>query len=572
MVQSAPGKDLTNGKFNPFKLQGNTMKALMMNTQLMISSILRHAEKNYPNQEIVSVTADNPRHRYTYKDFAKRSRQLANALEALGAGFGDRIGTLAWNDYRHLELYYGISGTGMVCHMINPKLFPEQINYIINHAEDKFLFVDVLVMPLIEALHQHFDSVEKIIVLTDRAHMPDSQLDNLLCYEELLAQQNDSYTWPEFDENTACGMCYTSGTTGNPKGVVYSHRSTLLHAYAGALPDATCASNRDVCMPIVPMFHVNAWGIPYASVMVGAKLVMPGPKMADGETLQDLIEKEQVNYSSGVPTIWMALLDYLDKSGKKIPSLKTATTGGAACPRGIIERLKHDYDTKVVQGWGMTEMSPLGTLFSLKPGMEELGEEKIIDLQTKQGRGIFGVELKIVDDNNDELPWDGVAFGALKVRGPWIATGYYGMSQEPGDKECPVDKDGWLNTGDVATIDPDGFMQITDRTKDVIKSGGEWVSSIEIENAAASHPKIAEAAAIGRSHPKWTERPLLIVVLQQDADLSRQDIIDYLQERLHKWSVPDDVQFVDELPHTATGKLNKLALRETFKDYQFPAA
>jgi fatty-acyl-CoA synthase len=545
------------------------MKGLMMNTQLMISSILRHAEKNYPNQQIVSVTADNPRHRYTYKDFAKRSRKLANALHRLGAKFGDRIGTLAWNDYRHMELYYGVSGSGMVCHMINPKLFPEQVNYIINHAEDKILFVDVLVMPLIEALHEHLKSVEKIVVLTDLQSMPKTSLDNVICYEQLLAEHDDDYQWPEFDENTACGMCYTSGTTGNPKGVVYSHRSTLLHAYAGALPDATNASNRDVVMPIVPMFHVNAWGIPYASIMVGAKLVMPGPKMGDGETLQDLIEKEQVSYSSGVPTIWMALLDYLDKSGKQINSLKFASTGGAACPRAIIERLKFDYKTQVIQGWGMTEMSPLGTLFSLKPGMENLPEDKITDLQAKQGRSVFGVEMKIVDDENNELPWDGVAFGALKVKGPWIATGYYGMSQEPGADDCPVDADGWLNTGDVATIDPEGFMQITDRTKDVIKTGGEWISSIEIENAAVSHPQITEAAAIGRYHPRWTERPLLIVVLDDNAQLTSKQIIEYLQQKLHKWSVPDDVIFVEELPHTATGKLNKLALRQQFKDYEF---
>lgn len=546
------------------------MQALMMNSQLMISSILRHAEKNYPDREIVSVTMDNPRHRYTFKDFASRTRQLANALEQLGGKFGDRIGTLAWNDYRHMELYYAVSGTGMVCHTINPKLFPEQVAYIINHAEDKFIFVDVLVVPLLEALKDHLGKVEGFIVLTNKENMPETSLGNVHCYEELLAGQSSDYEWPEFDENTASGMCYTSGTTGNPKGVVYSHRSTILHAYAGSLPDATGASNLDTVLPIVPMFHVNAWGMPYASLMVGSKIVMPGPKMADGETLQALIESEGVTYSSGVPTIWMALLDYLAKSGKKITTLKTVSTGGAACPRGIVERFRYDHGATVMQGWGMTEMSPLGTIYGLKAGMENLTDEELIDLQCKQGRTVFGVELKIVDDENNELPWDGVAFGALKARGPWIATGYYGLSQEPGAEGCPVDADGWLNTGDVATINPDGFMQITDRTKDVIKTGGEWISSIDIENAAASHKEIAEAAVIGRYHPKWTERPLLIVVLQQGSTLSKEDVMAYMKESLHKLSVPDDVVFVDELPHTATGKLNKLALREKFADYSFP--
>jgi acyl-CoA synthetase (AMP-forming)/AMP-acid ligase II len=547
------------------------MQALMMKSQLMISSILRHAERNYPDREIVSVTVDNPRHRYTYKDFANRTRQLANALERLGGKFGDRIGTLAWNDYRHLELYYAVSGTGMVCHTINPKLFPEQVNYIINHAEDRFIFVDVLVVPLLEALKDHISKVEGFIVLTSRENMPKTTLKNVHCYEDLIAEESTQYDWPEFDENTASGMCYTSGTTGNPKGVVYSHRSTLLHAFAGSMPDATGGSCKNTLLPIVPMFHVNAWGVPYAALMVGSKLVMPGPKMGDGETLQFLIESESVTHSSGVPTIWMALLDYLDKTGKKISTLKNVGTGGAACPRGIIERFKFQHDATVVQGWGMTEMSPLGTMFSLKESADKLTDEEMIDLQCKQGRSVFGVEIKIVDDDNNELPWDGVAFGQLKVRGPWIATGYYGMSQEPGAADCPVDSDGWLNTGDVAIINTDGFMQITDRTKDVIKTGGEWISSIDIENAAASHDLIAEAAVIGRSHPRWTERPLLIVVLQPDVELSKSDILSYMADNLHKLSVPDDVQFVDELPHTATGKLNKLALREKFKDYSFPS-
>jgi 3-(methylthio)propionyl---CoA ligase len=546
------------------------MQALMMNSQLMISSILKHAERNFATREIVSVTADNPLHRYTYKDFAKRSRQLANVLKHLGAEFGDRIGTLAWNDYRHLELYYAVSGSGMVCHTINPKLFPEQVAYIINHAQDKFLFVDLLVMPLVEALKAHLTQVKGIIVLTDAAHMPTTSLDNVMCYETLLAAQHDQFDWPSFDENTASGMCYTSGTTGNPKGVVYSHRSTLLHALAGSLPDVTAASAMETCLPVVPMFHVNAWGIPYACIMVGSKLVMPGPKMADGATLQALMENEKVTYSSGVPTIWLALLDYLDKSNKKIDSLKRVTVGGAACPRSIIERF-WTYGTEVKQGWGMTETSPLGTVFSLKAGMEDLQGDALVDMQCKQGRGVFGIEIRIVDENNQELPWDGVAFGALKVKGPWVASGYFGLSQEPGSEGCPVDELGWFDTGDVATISPDGYMQITDRTKDVIKSGGEWVSSIEIENAAVSHPFIMEAAAIGCYHPKWTERPLLVAVLTPDATLSSQEVIDFLRPNLHKWSLPDDVVFVKELPHTATGKLNKLALRQSFADYKFPA-
>jgi fatty-acyl-CoA synthase len=546
------------------------MQALMMNSQLMISSILRHADKNFPDSEIVSVTADNPRHRHTYKDFANRSRQLANALAGLGAKFGDRIGTLAWNDYRHLELYYGVSGSGMVCHTINPKLFPEQVSYIINHAEDKFIFVDLLVVPLLEALKEHLPKVEGYIILTDEAHMPTTTLSNVMCYETLLSKQSSSFNWPEFDENTASAMCYTSGTTGNPKGVVYSHRSTLLHALGGSMPDVVGASYKETTLPIVPMFHVNAWGAPYASLMAGSKMVMPGPKMADGETLQNLIETEKVTFSSGVPTIWLALLDYLEKTGKTIPSLKRASVGGAACPRVIIERFKHQHEVEVIQGWGMTETSPLGTIFCKKAGMEDLSGEQEIDLQCLQGRGVFGIEMRIVDNNNHELPWDGVAFGALKVRGPWVCSGYYGLSQVPGSEGCPVDELGWFDTGDVATINPQGYLHITDRTKDVIKTGGEWISSIEIENAAINHQDVAEAAAIGRYHPKWTERPLLVVVRQGGTSVTADEILSFLGSKLHKISMPDDVVFVEELPHTATGKLNKLALRKSLADYQFP--
>ena len=546
------------------------MQALMMNSQLMISSILRHADKNFPDTEIVSVTADNPRHRHTYKDFANRSRQLANALAELGAKFGDRIGTLAWNDYRHLELYYGVSGSGMVCHTINPKLFPEQVNYIINHAEDKFIFVDLLVVPLLEALKDHLPNVEGYIILTDEAHMPDTTLPNVMCYETLIGNQSTSFDWPEFDENTASAMCYTSGTTGNPKGVVYSHRSTLLHALGGSMPDVVAASYKETTLPIVPMFHVNAWGAPYASLIAGSKMVMPGPKMGDGETLQNLIETEKVTFSSGVPTIWLGLLDYLDKTGKTIPSMTRVSVGGAACPRTIIERFKRQHSIEVIQGWGMTETSPLGTIYCKKAGMEDLSEDEIIDVQCLQGRGVFGIEMRIVDGNNQELPWDGVAFGALKVRGPWVASGYYGLSQEPGAEGCPVDELGWFDTGDVATINPQGYMKITDRTKDVIKTGGEWVSSIEIENAAMSHPDILETAAIGRYHPRWTERPLLVAVRQAGTNVTTAEMLEFLREKLHKISLPDDVVFLEELPHTATGKLNKLALRKTLEDYQFP--
>ena len=546
------------------------MQASMMKTPLMISSILKHAEKNFPEVEMVSVTVDKPRHRQNYKTFAKRSRQLANVLESLGAKFGDRIGTLAWNDFRHMELYYAVSGSGMVCHTINPRLFPEQVAYIINHAEDKILFVDALVMPLVDALKEHMSKVETVVVLTDRVHMPESSFPNVLCYEELLDSQSDDYDWPEFDENTASGMCYTSGTTGNPKGVVYSHRSTLLHALAGSLPDVTGASNMQCSLPVVPMFHVNAWGAPYAALMVGTKLVLPGPKMADGETLTDLINTEEVTVSSGVPTIWLALLDYLEANQKTVPTLKRASVGGAACPRIIVERFREQHDCTVVQGWGMTETSPLGTVFCLKKGMEDYSTEQLTDLQLLQGRGVFGIEMCIVDENNDELPWDGVAFGALKVRGPWVANGYYGLSDVPGDEDCPVDEKGWFQTGDVASITPDGYLQITDRTKDVIKSGGEWISSIEIENAAVNHPDIAEAAVIGRYHPKWTERPLLIVVTHKEKTLTAEGVLNFLQDKLHKMAMPDDVVFIDELPHTATGKINKLGLRETYEDYQFP--
>ena len=542
------------------------MHGLMMDTPLLISSLIRFADLNYPDREIVSVTADNPMHRYTYRDAFARSRKLANALGKLGLEQGDRVGTLAWNDYRHFELYYAVSGSGMVCHTINPRLYPEQVSYIVNHADDQYLFVDLLVMPLVEALWPTFKGVKGVVVLTTEDSMPESKIPNLMCYETLIADESDEFEWPEFDENTASALCYTSGTTGNPKGVLYSHRSTLLHALAGGLPDVLGFSGHDCALMIVPMFHVNGWGIPFSSAMVGAKLVMPGPKMADGEVLATLMNQEEVTVASGVPTIWLALLAYLDESGEKIPTVQRVSVGGAACPRSIIEAFDQKHGISVHQGWGMTETSPLGTIFKIKPAMGELSRDETYNLRAKQGCGVFGIEMRITDDDNRPLPWDGEAFGTLKVRGPWVIKDYFKLE----GVDSPLDEDGWFDTGDVATIDPHGVMQITDRTKDVIKSGGEWISSIDLENAAVGHPKVAEAAVIGRYHPKWTERPLLIVVPNAGEEISKDEMLDWFDGKVASWWKPNDVAFVDELPHTATGKINKLGLREQFADYTFP--
>jgi fatty-acyl-CoA synthase len=542
------------------------MCGLMMDTPLLISSLMRFADTNYADREIVSVTLDNPHHCYTFRDAFARTRKLANALDRLGIQAGDRVGTLAWNDHRHLELYYALSGSGVICHTINPRLFPEQVAYIVNHAEDRYLFVDPLIMPLVENLAEHFGSVEGVVVMTDEAHMPATKLDNVICYETLIADESDEFDWPIFDERTASSLCYTSGTTGNPKGVLYSHRSAVLHAYAGCLPDVLAFSGQDCVLMVVPMFHVNGWGIPYSAVMVGAKMVMPGPKMADGEALHSLIERESVTIASGVPTIWLALLEYLEKSGNTIDSVSRVSVGGAACPRSIIEEFDKKHGVMVHQGWGMTETSPLGTVFKIKPGMGELSQEERYELQAKQGCGVFGIEMRITDENDQDLPWDGVAFGTLKVRGPWVSSNYFHLE----DVASPLDKDGWFDTGDVATIDPNGVMQITDRTKDVIKSGGEWISTIELENAAVDHPGVMEAAVIGRYHPKWTERPLLIVVPKDKQEIARDEMLAWFDGRVASWWKPNDVVYVDELPHTATGKINKLALRERFADYQFP--
>lgn len=539
------------------------MKGMMMDTPLLVSWILRHAERNFPQREIVSVTADNPLHRYNYTDLARRARQLASALDKLGLDRGDRVATLAWNDYRHLEAYYGIGGAGYVCHTINPRLFPEQVGFIINHAEDQWIFTDPMFVPLLEKLAPITPGVKGYVVLTTAEAMPDTTLTNAIAYESLIEDGSDDYEWPTLDENEANGLCYTSGTTGDPKGVLYSHRSSVLHAYASVSPDALNLSNRDSVLPVVPLFHVNAWGVPYSALMVGAKLVLPGPRMGDGEALYGLLESEAVTVALGVPTVWLALLTYAEQHQKRLNKLQRTVIGGAAVPESMIRAFRDQHDVVVHQGWGMTEMSPLGAVNTLKVGMEALTPDEIVALKTKAGRGIFGVEMRIVSDDGDELPWDGVAFGALQVRGPWVCSDYYRLDGDAGAHTA----DGWFDTGDVAKIDADGFMQITDRTKDVIKSGGEWISSIEIENVAVGHPAVAEAAVIGISHPKWTERPLLILVAGEGGAVPVTEILSWLEGKIAKWWMPDDVVYVDEIPHTATGKIKKTALREQFAEY-----
>ena len=540
------------------------MHGLMMTRPLLISSIAEHGAKYHGGREIVSVTADNPRHRYTYRECIDRAKQLASALGKLGLEQGDRVATIAWNDYRHLETYYGVSGAGYVCHTINPRLFPEQLVFIINHAEDRWIFTDVMFVPLLEALADKIKGVEGFVVMTDEAHMPETTLENVLCYETLIGAESAEFDWPDLDERTASALCYTSGTTGDPKGVLYDHRSTVLHAFAAVAPDIMGLSSQDSILPVVPLFHVNAWGIPYSTFMVGAKLVFPGPKMGDGEALYELLDSEDVTMALGVPTVWLGLLQYAEKAGKKLDKLQRTLVGGAAVPRSMIQAFRDDHDVELRQGWGMTEMSPLGAVSSPKPGHEALTPDQQLDLAAKAGRGLFGCEMRIVDDDGRELPWDGEAYGALQVRGPWICSDYYKLEGSGGSHT----DDGWFDTGDVATMDPEGYMAITDRTKDVIKSGGEWISSIELENTAMGHPAVAEAAVIGIAHPKWTERPLLVAVRAEGQDVSKEELLAWFDGKVASWWVPNDVAFVDELPHTATGKVKKIELRKQFTDYQ----
>ena len=541
------------------------MRGLMMDTPLLISSLLEYAATYHADAEIVSRTVEGPIHRYTYADAHARSKQLANVLKSLGVNQGDRIGTLAWNGFRHFEIYFAISGMGAVCHTINPRLFADQMAYIIGHAEDSLLFVDLTFVPLLENLQDQIPGVKDFVIMTDAEHMPETTLRNVHCYEELMARESSDYDWPRFDENTASSLCYTSGTTGNPKGVLYSHRSTVLHSYAACMIDTIGVSSRSVVLPIVPMFHVNAWGLPYAAPLCGAKVVMPGA-LLDGKSVHELIEAEQVNLLAGVPTVWLMLLGYLEETGKRIDSVDKVVIGGSAAPRSMIEAFQERYGTDVIHAWGMTETSPIGTVGSLKRKHDALSKDERVGQQMKQGRGIYGVDLRIVDEQGNELPRDGKAFGELQVKGPWVASSYYQHDREI------LDAEGWFATGDVATLDGDGYMQITDRSKDVVKSGGEWISSIDLENEVLSHPDVAEAAVIGIAHPKWDERPLLIVVPAQGSSPSRDDILQHLNGRIARWWMPDDVAFVDQLPHTATGKISKMTLRKQFKDYVLPTA
>ena len=541
------------------------MQGLMMDRQLTITSIMEHADTNHPGAEIVSVTRDEPRHRYTYGEAFRRTRRLANALLDYGIRPGDRIATFAWNDYRHFELYYAIAGIGAVTHTVNPRLFPEQVGYIVNHAQDRLVFVDPLIVPVLEKIRDDLSAVEAFIVLTDDECLPDTDLPNVQSYESFIARHADRIDWPDLDEKTACCLCYTSGTTGNPKGVLYHHRSMVLHTLTGIAPDVLNLSARDVVMPVVPMFHVNAWGLTYGAPAVGAKLVFPGPKMGDGATLQALIEEEEVTFSAGVPTVWLNLLKYLAETGKEVESLQRVVIGGSACPRSIMEEFEERHGVYVRHAWGMTEMSPLGTVNVLKRETLQRSREEQYQVRVKQGIPPYGVEMKVVDDDDNELPRDGQSTGLLKVRGPFICSDYY----QAGVASDAHDADGWFSTGDVGSIDAEGYLQITDRSKDVIKSGGEWISSIELENAAVGHPDVAEAAVIGMPHPKWGERPLLILVRKEGREVTKEAMLDWLQDKVAKWWLPDDVVYIDEIPHTATGKIQKTELRKRFGDYAF---
>jgi len=542
------------------------MLGLMQDWPLLCHRIIDHAATYHPERPVISRSIEGPIHKTNYAQIRKRALRVGQRLERDGIKLGDRVATLAWNSWRHLECWYGILGIGAIYHTVNPRLFADQVTWIINHAEDRIMMVDACFLPILENLADKLPSIERYVVLTDAAHMPATKLKNAVAYEDWLAEADGDFEWKTFDENTAAGMCYTSGTTGNPKGVVYSHRSNVLHSMMASFTDAMNCASRDVIMPVVPMFHANCWGLALTAPMQGAALVMPGAKM-DGASIYEMLNDYRVTFTAAVPTVWLMLLQFLEQTGAKLPYLERVVIGGSACPRAITKKFEDNYDVRVIHAWGMTEMSPLGSLCTLKPEYAALEGDALLDIQQKQGHPPFGVEMKITDDNGKDLPWDGKTFGRLKVRGPSVAGAYF-----KGDGGNILDDQGFFDTGDVATMDRHGYMQITDRSKDVIKSGGEWISSIDLENLAVGHPKVAEAAVIGIRHPKWDERPLLVVVMKKGEKATKQEILDFMTGKVAKWWMPDDVAFVDEIPHTATGKIQKMALRDIFKDYVLPTA
>ena len=541
------------------------MLGLMQEWPLLCHRIIDHAALNHADRPIVTRSVEGDIHTTNYAEIRTRALRVAQRLERDGIRLGDRVATLAWNTWRHFEAWYGIMGIGAIYHTVNPRLFPEQIAWIVNHAEDRMMLLDLTFIPLVEKLAAQMPTIERYVVLTDAMHMPATALKNAVPYEEWIGEADGDFAWKTFDENTAAGMCYTSGTTGNPKGVLYSHRSNVLHGLMANNADVKGLTSRDVALPIVPMFHANTWSINFSAAISGASLVLPGPKL-DGASIYELLDRYKVTCSAGVPTVWLMLLQHLAATGNKLPYLKKIEIGGNACPRAMTKTFKDVYGVEVIHAWGMTEMSPLGTVCTMKPAYAGLTGEERLDIEQMQGHTPFLVEMKITDDTGKRLPWDGKTFGRLKVRGPAVARGYYG------EEDSILDEEGFFDTGDVATIDRHGYMRITDRSKDVIKSGGEWISSIDIENLAIGHPKVAEAAVIGVRHTKWDERPLLVLVLKPGISATREEIFAFMQGKIASWWMPDEIVFVDEIPHTATGKIQKTVLRERFKNFVLPAA